>query len=118
MPETLPPGANLRKVKYTFQALNDLAGAARQRCGAKVIGITGSVGKTSTKEMLRHVLSRQGATHATVGNLNNHWGVPLTLARMPVDRRFALLAKTGRANGWTPVTNANRVCRLPLENKT
>jgi UDP-N-acetylmuramoyl-tripeptide--D-alanyl-D-alanine ligase len=91
MPETLPPGANLLKVKDTFQALNDLAAAARQRCGARVIGITGSVGKTSTKEMLRLVLSRQGATHATVGNLNNHWGVPLTLARMPIDSRFALI---------------------------
>ncbi|WP_370152600.1 UDP-N-acetylmuramoylalanyl-D-glutamyl-2,6-diaminopimelate--D-alanyl-D-alanine ligase [Ferrovibrio sp.] len=91
IPETLPPGANILKVRDTFQALNDLAAAARQRCGARVIGVTGSVGKTSTKEMLRHVLSRQGATHATMGNLNNQWGMPLTLARMPVDSRFALI---------------------------
>ncbi|WP_298726931.1 UDP-N-acetylmuramoylalanyl-D-glutamyl-2,6-diaminopimelate--D-alanyl-D-alanine ligase [uncultured Ferrovibrio sp.] len=91
VPETLPPGANLLIVKDTFQALYDLAAAARQRCGAKVIAVTGSVGKTSTKEMLRHVLSEQGATHATTGNLNNHWGVPLTLARMPVDSRFAVI---------------------------
>lgn len=91
VPETLPPAANLLKVKDTFQALNDLGAAARQRCGAKVIGVTGSVGKTSTKEMLRHVLAAQGATHATTGNLNNHWGVPLTLARMPVDTRYAVI---------------------------
>lgn len=90
-PETLQPGANLLRVKDTFQALNDLAAAARQRCAAKVIGVTGSVGKTSTKEMLRHVLAEQGATHATTGNLNNHWGVPLTLSRMPVDSRFAVI---------------------------
>ena len=89
-PQTLP-GGNLLRVKDTFQGLNDLAAAARQRCGAKVIGVTGSVGKTSTKEMLRHVLAGQGATHASVGNLNNHWGVPLTLARMPVDSRFAVI---------------------------
>ncbi|MFC3677835.1 UDP-N-acetylmuramoylalanyl-D-glutamyl-2,6-diaminopimelate--D-alanyl-D-alanine ligase [Ferrovibrio xuzhouensis] len=109
MPETLPPGANLLKVKDTFQALNDLAGAARQRCGAKVIGITGSVGKTSTKEMLRHVLSRQGATHATVGNLNNHWGVPLTLARMPVDSRFALIEMgMNHANEIAPLSRLAR----------
>lgn len=90
-PETLLPGANLLRVKDTLQGLNDLAAAARQRSGAKVIAITGSVGKTSTKEMLRHVLAEQGATHATVGNLNNHWGAPLTLARMPVDSRFAVI---------------------------
>ncbi len=90
-PETLLPGANLLRVKDTFQGLNDLAAAARQRCGAKVIGITGSVGKTSTKEMLRHVLAEQSATHATTGNLNNHWGVPLTLARMSVDSRYAVI---------------------------
>lgn len=89
-PQTLP-GGNLLRVKDTFQGLNDLASAARQRCGARVIGVTGSVGKTSTKEMLRHVLSQQGATHASVGNLNNHWGVPLTLARMPVDTRYAVI---------------------------
>lgn len=91
VPETLPPGANLLRVKDTFDGLNAMAAAARQRSGARVIGVTGSVGKTSTKEMLRHVFSGQGATHATAGNLNNHWGVPLTLARMPVDSRFAVI---------------------------
>lgn len=91
VPETLPPGANLLRVKDTFEGLNALAAAARQRCGAKVVAVTGSVGKTSTKEMLRHVFAGQAATHATTGNLNNHWGVPLTLGRMPVDSRFAVI---------------------------
>lgn len=90
-PGSLPPGANLLVVKDTFQALNDLGAAARQRSGATVIGVTGSVGKTGTKEMLRAVLSPQGLTHASTGNLNNHWGVPLSLARMPVDTQYAVI---------------------------
>lgn len=109
VPETLPPGANLLIVKDTFQALNDLAAAARQRCGARVIAVTGSVGKTSTKEMLRHVLAGQGATHATTGNLNNHWGVPLTLARMPVDSRFAVIEMgMNHAGEITPLSKLAR----------
>ncbi len=66
-------------------------GQARARCAAKVVGVTGSVGKTSTKEMLRAVLSGQGRTHVAEGSYNNHWGVPLTLARMPVDTEFAVI---------------------------
>ncbi len=91
IPEGLPPGANLLLVRDTFQALNDLGAAARQRCGARVVGVTGSVGKTSTKEMLRQILAAQAPTHASLGNLNNHWGVPLTLARMPVDSHYAVI---------------------------
>jgi UDP-N-acetylmuramoyl-tripeptide--D-alanyl-D-alanine ligase len=56
-----------------------------------VVGVTGSVGKTSTKEMLRAILSGQGKTHAAEASYNNHWGVPLTLARMPADARFAVI---------------------------
>src|ERR1041385_8545759 len=59
----------------------DLARASRARLGAQVIAITGSVGKTSTKEALRRVLVAQGETHASVACFNNHWGVPLSLAR-------------------------------------
>ncbi len=91
IPEGLPPGANLLLVRDTFQALNHLGAAARQRCGARVVGVTGSVGKTSTKEMLRLILAGQAPTHANLGNLNNHWGVPLTLARMPVDSHYAVI---------------------------
>jgi UDP-N-acetylmuramoyl-tripeptide--D-alanyl-D-alanine ligase len=77
-------------VKDTFAALEDLARAARARTNAKVIAVTGSVGKTGTKEALKLALSVQGATHATEGNLNNHWGVPLSLARMPTETRYAV----------------------------
>ncbi|MGH6976568.1 MAG: UDP-N-acetylmuramoylalanyl-D-glutamyl-2,6-diaminopimelate--D-alanyl-D-alanine ligase, partial [Stellaceae bacterium] len=70
-------------VADTQRGLEDLGRIARTRTVAKVIGVTGSVGKTGTKEALRHALERQGATHASAGSLNNQWGVPLSLARMP-----------------------------------
>ena len=62
-------------------------GHARQ---AKVIGVTGSVGKTGTKEALRLALSKDGETHASVASYNNHWGVPLSLARCPASARYAV----------------------------
>lgn len=64
--------------------------AARARSAARIVAVTGSVGKTGTKEALRLVLSRFGATHASVASYNNHWGVPLTLARMPRDACFGV----------------------------
>ncbi len=82
---------NLLLVKNTTQALEGLGRAARQRSKAKVVAVTGSVGKTGVKEALASVLSKQGKTHATQGNLNNHFGLPLTLARMPRDCDFAVL---------------------------
>jgi UDP-N-acetylmuramoyl-tripeptide--D-alanyl-D-alanine ligase len=91
IPEGLPEGAPLLIVPDVLQALADLGKAARARTKAKVIGVTGSVGKTSTKEMLRAVLSRQGRTHAAEASYNNHWGVPLTLARIPADTEFAVI---------------------------
>ncbi len=77
-------------VKDTFLALENLARAARARTEAKIIAVTGSVGKTGTKEALKLALAVQGATHATEGNLNNHWGVPLSLARMPAATQFGV----------------------------
>jgi UDP-N-acetylmuramoyl-tripeptide--D-alanyl-D-alanine ligase len=77
-------------VKDTFLALQDLAKAARARTGARIIAVTGSVGKTGTKEALKLGLSVQGKTHASEGNLNNHWGVPLSLARMPAEAKFGV----------------------------
>ena len=77
-------------VDDVLEGLRDLARAARARLGGQVIAVTGSVGKTSTKEALRHVLSAQGITHASVASFNNHWGVPLSLARCPADTRFAV----------------------------
>jgi UDP-N-acetylmuramoyl-tripeptide--D-alanyl-D-alanine ligase len=67
-----------------------LARASRARLSAQVIAVTGSVGKTSTKEALRRVLSAQGETHASAASFNNHWGVPLSLARCPATARFAV----------------------------
>lgn len=90
-PDGIDAAAPLLVVTDTMNALTGLARAARARTAAKVIAVTGSVGKTGTKDMLRLVLSKQGATHATEGNLNNHWGLPLTLARMPQNTRYAVL---------------------------
>jgi UDP-N-acetylmuramoyl-tripeptide--D-alanyl-D-alanine ligase len=77
-------------VNDTLQALNDLGAAARARCSATIFAITGSVGKTSTKEMLAKALSVLGQTHAAEASLNNQWGVPLSLARMPVDTVYGV----------------------------
>ncbi|HUT50359.1 MAG TPA: UDP-N-acetylmuramoylalanyl-D-glutamyl-2,6-diaminopimelate--D-alanyl-D-alanine ligase [Alphaproteobacteria bacterium] len=84
------PGRPLLVVADTFESLNALGAAARQRTAARIVAITGSVGKTSTKEALRFVLERQGPTAASAGNLNNHWGVPLSLARMPADTGYGI----------------------------
>ncbi len=70
-------------VVNTDEALEDMARYAAQNARALKIGITGSSGKTTSKEMLALALKGQGSVHATKGNLNNQWGVPLTLARMP-----------------------------------
>jgi UDP-N-acetylmuramoyl-tripeptide--D-alanyl-D-alanine ligase len=90
-PADVAPGAALLRVGDTFDALNDLGRAARARCRARIAAVTGSVGKTGTKEALRLVLSRQGRTAANEGSLNNHWGLPLSLARTASDERFAVL---------------------------
>ena len=82
--------APLLIVEDVLDGLRSLGRAARSRMGAKEIGVTGSVGKTGTKEALKLVLSRQGATHASAASYNNHWGVPLSLARCPADTRFAV----------------------------
>jgi UDP-N-acetylmuramoyl-tripeptide--D-alanyl-D-alanine ligase len=82
--------APLLVVDDVLEGLKRLARAARARLQGQVIAVTGSVGKTSTKEALRHVLSAQGSTHASVASFNNHWGVPLSLARCPADIRFAI----------------------------
>jgi UDP-N-acetylmuramoyl-tripeptide--D-alanyl-D-alanine ligase len=82
--------APLLVVDDVLAGLVALAHAARARLDAQVIAITGSVGKTSTKEALRSVLSAQGETHASTKSFNNHWGVPLSLARCPATARFAI----------------------------
>src|SRR3984957_10739043 len=82
------PDAPLLVVDDVLAGLVNLAHAARARLDAQVIAVTGSVGKTSTKEALRRVLDAQGETHASAASFNNHWGVPLSLARCPASGRF------------------------------
>ncbi|GLQ78623.1 UDP-N-acetylmuramoyl-tripeptide--D-alanyl-D-alanine ligase [Mesorhizobium huakuii] len=77
-------------VEDVLVALEKLGVAARARSRAKIIAVTGSAGKTTTKEALRHVLSAVGKVHASAQSFNNHWGVPLTLARMPDDCDYAV----------------------------
>ncbi|MBA4349702.1 MAG: UDP-N-acetylmuramoyl-tripeptide--D-alanyl-D-alanine ligase, partial [Rhodobacter sp.] len=91
IPEGVAEDAPLLIVPDVLRALEDLGRAARARTRAKVVGITGSVGKTSTKEMLRAILGGQGRVHAAEASYNNHWGVPLTLARMPEETEFAVI---------------------------
>lgn len=91
IPEGVGTDAPLLIVDDVLRGLEDLGQAARARVSGKVIGVTGSVGKTSTKEMLRVALTGQGKVHAAEASYNNHWGVPLTLARMPSDSDFAII---------------------------
>lgn len=92
LPEGIDANAPLLMVNDTQKALEDLGIAARKRANhAQVIAVTGSVGKTGIKEALAYVLSRQGKTSASEGSLNNHWGLPLSLARIPHDSDFAVL---------------------------
>ncbi|MDX8351300.1 UDP-N-acetylmuramoyl-tripeptide--D-alanyl-D-alanine ligase [Cognatiyoonia sp. IB215182] len=90
-PLGVPENAPLLIVPDVLSALGDLGRAARARTTARIAAITGSVGKTSVKEMLRTVLSKQGKCHAAEASYNNHWGVPLTLARMPADADYAVI---------------------------
>jgi UDP-N-acetylmuramoyl-tripeptide--D-alanyl-D-alanine ligase len=85
-----PDDAPLLVVDDVLAGLCDLARAARARLTGQVIAVTGSVGKTSTKEALRCVFAAQGETHASEASFNNHWGVPLSLARCPANARFAI----------------------------
>jgi len=86
------PGAKgpLLTVADTQRGLEDLAAAARARSSAKILGITGSAGKTTTKEILRLCCNALGRTHASAASYNNHWGVPLSLASLPRDAEYGV----------------------------
>jgi len=91
--KTFPSGDEQKLVRVgdTLEALNDLGRAARVRAGrTKVIAVTGSAGKTGTKEALRLALGPSGPVHASAKSFNNHWGVPLSLANMPRAVRFGV----------------------------
>lgn len=91
IPDGVASDAPLLVVPDVLVALEDLGRAGRARMTGRVIAITGSVGKTSTKEMARTALAGQGVIHAAEASYNNHWGVPLTLARMPANTDFAII---------------------------
>lgn len=91
VPDGMDRDASLLVVDDVQAGLERLARHARARTAARVIAVTGSVGKTTTKEMLRRALDGQGRIHAAEASYNNHWGVPLTLARMPAGTAFAVI---------------------------
>jgi UDP-N-acetylmuramoyl-tripeptide--D-alanyl-D-alanine ligase len=82
--------APLVVVDDVLAALRDLGAAARARSTAKIAAVTGSVGKTSTKEALALALGADGETHASAASFNNHWGVPLSLARLAQKARYGV----------------------------
>ena len=90
-PEGVAEDAPLLVVPDVMQALTALGAAGRARAKARVVAVTGSVGKTSTKEMLREMLAEFGVTHAAEASFNNHWGVPITLARLDPAADFAVV---------------------------
>jgi UDP-N-acetylmuramoyl-tripeptide--D-alanyl-D-alanine ligase len=89
-PEMEAAGPCLIVADDPLRGLEAMGIAARARSEAQIVAVTGSVGKTSTKEMLRVALSASGETHASAASFNNHWGVPLTLARFPRSAAFGV----------------------------
>ncbi len=105
----MPADARLLVVDDVLEALSDLGRAARARIAAPVVAVTGSVGKTGTKEALRLALGSEGETHASVASYNNHWGVPLSLARMPQSTQFGVFELgMNHAGELTPLTKMVR----------
>lgn len=93
LPEGLPAdaAAKLIRVGDTMAALQALGAAARARFGGRVVAVTGSVGKTGTRGAIARALGAYGVVHQSLRSFNNHWGVPLSLARMPADADYAVL---------------------------
>jgi len=89
-PTGVAADAPLLHVDDTLAALNALGVASRARASGHIVAVTGSVGKTSTKEALRLAFGCQARTHASEASYNNLWGVPLSLARMPADAAFGI----------------------------
>jgi UDP-N-acetylmuramoyl-tripeptide--D-alanyl-D-alanine ligase len=83
-------GGTLIRVPDTLKALEGLGRAARRRSKARIASVTGSVGKTSTKDALRAMLSAQAPTSASTASFNNHVGVPISLARLPREARYGV----------------------------
>jgi UDP-N-acetylmuramoyl-tripeptide--D-alanyl-D-alanine ligase len=109
MQTQMPAGAPLLVVPDVLGGLTELARASRARSSAKIVAVTGSVGKTGTKEALRVALSKSGPTHASIASYNNHWGVPLSLARMAANAGFGVFEiGMNHAGEITPLTRLVR----------
>jgi UDP-N-acetylmuramoyl-tripeptide--D-alanyl-D-alanine ligase len=105
----LPKDLPLLVVADVLEGLRALGAASRARSQAKIIGVTGSVGKTGTKEALRAALSADGETHASAKSYNNHWGVPLSLSLCPQSARYAVFEMgMNHAGEITPLTKLVR----------
>ncbi len=91
LPDDLADDARLLMVRDTYTGLQDLGRFGRARFEGRVVAVTGSVGKTTTKDMLRGILFAQAKTWAAEASHNNHWGVPLTLARLPPAHRYGVI---------------------------
>jgi UDP-N-acetylmuramoyl-tripeptide--D-alanyl-D-alanine ligase len=105
----LPAAGPYLAVGDVLAALVGLGEASRQRSAARIVAVTGSVGKTTTKEALALALAASGPTHASVASYNNHWGVPLTLARMPATTAYGVYEiGMNHAGEITPLTGMVR----------
>ena len=91
IPADIPSNTPLLLVPSVQEALENLGKYRREKSQAKLVAITGSVGKTSSKNMLKTILERQGKTHASPASFNNYLGVPLTLANLPIDAAYAVV---------------------------
>jgi UDP-N-acetylmuramoyl-tripeptide--D-alanyl-D-alanine ligase len=88
--ESVDAAGPVLTVAHTQRALEDMARAARARSKAKVVAVTGSAGKTTTKEMLKLAFGALGQTHVSGASFNNHWGVPFSVASLPREAQYAV----------------------------
>ena len=113
IPADIPSNIPLLLVPSVQQALENLGKYRRERSQAKLVAITGSVGKTSSKNMLKTILELQGKTHASPASFNNYLGVPLTLANLPIDATYAVVEigmnKPGEIEPLARMTSADVV---------
>ena len=98
-------------VSDTLETLQELAAFHRQKFDIPVLGITGSNGKTTTKELIFNVMSQKFRVHATLGNLNNHIGVPLTILSMPLTSEFLIVEM-----GASGIGEIDELCRIAQPN--
>ena len=113
IPSSISSSTPLLLVPCVQEALDGLGKYGRNRSQAKLVAITGSVGKTSSKNMLKTILECQGKTYAAPASFNNHLGVPLTLANLPIDATYAVVEigmnKPGEIEPLAKMTSADVV---------